>query len=74
MLSLCNAGGPSVEWIEHCRRACMVCGPEPFDPNCDCQAIFGARCLPPLPPFEETETPEQITESWTLTDSTTEIP
>ena len=55
ILNFSNAGGPSDAWIEHCRIACMVCGPEPYDPNCDCQAIFGAKCLPPLP-----ESPESL--------------
>ncbi|CAG9812217.1 unnamed protein product [Chironomus riparius] len=45
IFSLSNAGGPSDAWIEHCRTVCMVCSPEPYDPNCDCEAIFGARSV-----------------------------
>ena len=58
IVSTINAGNPSWEsswgpswspsWLEHCQQACLLCGPIPFDPLCDCQQIFGVRCSPPI--------------------------
>ena len=76
LLAIANAGTPSWEsswgpsfspsWLEHCQEACMLCGPIPFDPLCDCGQIFGVKCSPPInPSLSESESSSSYIESST---------